>query len=113
MIMQQQVQVPSKEKCKHEDTKLDVFIEKGMRDGEQLTFPRMAEQRPNMVPGSVIFTLKVRKHPKFERRGDDLHMNMKVSLRESLLGWTQTVRHMDGHTIELDTTSVTKPFQVI
>merc|ERR1712083_136877 len=56
---------------------------------------------------------KARKHPKFERRGDDLHMNMKVSLREALLGWTQTIRHMDGHTVELDTTSVTKPFQVL
>merc|ERR1712190_568979 len=65
------------------------------------------------IPGSVVFTLKTRKHPKFERRGDDLHMNMKVSLREALLGWTQTIRHLDGHTVELHTTSVTKPFQVI
>merc|ERR1712218_356266 len=113
MFMQQQEEVQSKEKCKHEHTLLDAQVEKGMRDGETLNFPRMAEQRPGMIPGSVIMTLKASKHPKFDRRGDDLHMNMKVSLREALLGWTQSIRHLDGHTIELDTTSVTKPFQVI
>jgi len=113
MIMQQQVEVESKEKCKHENTGIDVDIEKGMREGESLTFPRMAEQRPNMVPGSVIFSLKTKKHPKFERRGDDLHMKMQVSLRESLLGWSQTIRHLDGHLVTVETDSVTKPFQVI
>merc|ERR1711998_95405 len=84
-----------------------------MRDGETVTFPRMAEQRPGMIPGSVIFTLKATEHPKFKRRGDDLHVAMKVTLREALLGWTQTIRHLDGHSVEIGTDSVTKPFQVI
>mmetsp|Transcript_75579 Transcript_75579/g.162000 ORF Transcript_75579/g.162000 Transcript_75579/m.162000 type:complete len:497 (-) Transcript_75579:97-1587(-) len=113
MFIQQQEEVASKEKCKHENTGIDVQIEKGMRDGESVTFPRMATQRPGMLPGSVVFTLKARKHAKFERRGDDLHLGMKVSLREALLGWSQRIRHMDGHMIEVGTTSVTKPFQVI
>jgi len=112
MFMQQQQEVASKEKCKHEDTTIDVQIEKGMRDGESVTFPRMAEQRPGMLPGNVVLTLKVVKHNKFERRGDDLHMQMQVSLREALLGWSQTIRHLDGHSIEIGTKSVTKPFQV-
>lgn len=113
MYIQQQEEVASKEKCKQEETSIEVQIEKGMRDGETVTFPRMAEQSPGMLPGSVVFTLKARKHPKFERRGDDLHMNLKVSLQEALLGWTQKVRHMDGHLVTLSTSSVTKPFQVI
>eukprot|EP00928_Gymnodinium_smaydae_P018389 TRINITY_DN16_c0_g1_i1.p1 TRINITY_DN16_c0_g1~~TRINITY_DN16_c0_g1_i1.p1 ORF type:complete len:521 (-),score=125.99 TRINITY_DN16_c0_g1_i1:144-1601(-) len=112
MIIQQQVEVQSKEKCKHEDTTIEVTLEKGMRDGEQLKYERMAEQRPNMVPGAVIFTLKTAKHRKFERRGDDLHMSLKVSLREALLGWSQTIRHMDGHKVIVETDSVTRPFQV-
>mmetsp|Transcript_99268 Transcript_99268/g.194928 ORF Transcript_99268/g.194928 Transcript_99268/m.194928 type:complete len:494 (+) Transcript_99268:64-1545(+) len=112
MFMQQQQEVPSKEKCKQEDTIIDVQIEKGMRDGEQITFQRMAEQRPGMLPGNVVLTLKAIRHSKFERRGDDLHMNMQVSLREALLGWSQTIRHLDGHSVELGTSSVTKPFQI-
>jgi DnaJ-class molecular chaperone len=112
MFIQQQEEVASKEKCKHEDTLIDVQIERGMRNGESVNFPRMAEQRPGILPGAMIFNLKAMKHPKFERKGDDLHMNMQVSLREALLGWEQTIRHMDGHSIETGTSSVTKPFQV-
>eukprot|EP00931_Biecheleriopsis_adriatica_P121303 TRINITY_DN96394_c0_g1_i1.p1 TRINITY_DN96394_c0_g1~~TRINITY_DN96394_c0_g1_i1.p1 ORF type:complete len:493 (-),score=128.05 TRINITY_DN96394_c0_g1_i1:172-1650(-) len=113
MFMQQQEEVQSKEKCKQEAAQIDAQIEKGMRDGESLTFPYMNDQRPGMVPGAVILNLKASRHPEFERRGDDLHMTHKVSLREALLGWTKTVRHMDGHTVEIGTESVTKPFQVV
>ncbi|CAE7452270.1 ERDJ3B [Symbiodinium natans] len=113
MFMQQQEEVQSQEKCKQEVAEIDAHIEKGMRDGESLTFPRMTDQRPGMIPGSMILTLKVARHPEFERRGDDLHMSAKVTLREALLGWTKTIRHMDGHTVEIGTDSVTKPFQVI
>ena len=49
----------------------DVNIEKGMRDGESLTFPRMAEERPGMLPGSVILKLKTNKHPLFVRSSAD------------------------------------------
>merc|ERR1719203_771379 len=98
MFMQQQQEVQSKEMCKKEDTVVDVQIERGMRDGESVTFQRMGEQRPGMLPGSVIMNLKQAKHRKSERRGDDLHMKMQVNLREALLGWSQTIRHLDGHT---------------
>jgi len=112
MYMQQKQEVVSKEKCKREHTMLDVQIEKGMRDGEQIVFPRMAEQKPGILPGNVVLKVEAKKHHKFERRGDDLHMTMQVSLREALLGWTQKVRHLDGHIVEFGTSSVTKPDQV-
>jgi len=112
-MTQQQQEVPSKEKCKNTDATIDVNIEKGMRDGESITFPRMAEERPGMLPGSVILKLKTNKHPLFVRRNNDLHMDMKVSLRESLLGWSQTIRHLDGHSIELSTNDVTRHLQVV
>lgn len=113
MFIQREQEVQSKEKCKNENTVIDVNIEKGMRDGEQVTFERMAEQRPGMLPGAVVFTLKASRHLKFVRRGNDLHMNMKISLRESLLGWQQSIRHLDGHILEIGTESPTKPFQVV
>lgn len=113
MVMQQQQEVQSKEKCKNEMSTLAVHIEKGMQDGEKLKFERAAEQRPGMLPGAVVFTLRTQKHKKFVRKGDDLHMKMSVSLREALIGWDQQIKHLDGHMIEIGTTSVTRPFQVI
>ena len=46
MVVQQQVQVKSKEKCKMEQTTLDVVIEKGMAPGAEIKFERMSEQKP-------------------------------------------------------------------
>jgi DnaJ-class molecular chaperone len=112
-VTQQQQEVPSKQKCKNTDAVLEVNLEKGMRDGESLTFPRMAEERPGMLPGSVILKIKQNKHPLFTRKTNDLQMDMTISLREALLGWSQTIRHLDGHTVELSTTDVTRHLQVI
>jgi len=112
-LTQQQQEVPSKEKCKDIDAPLDVHIEKGMASGDTVTFPRMAEERPGMLPGSVILKLKAKKHPRFERRGSDLHTDLKISLRESLLGWSRTIQHLDGHEVEIKQTDVTKHLQVL
>merc|ERR1719473_1123451 len=92
---------------------IDVHIEKGMRDGDVLTFPRMSEQRPGMIPGDVVIKLEMEKNKRFERRGDDLHMKTSITLREALLGFTQTVRHMDGHTVEITAKGTTQHQQVI
>merc|ERR1712232_1521832 len=62
--------------------------------------------------GNVLITLKAKKHSKFQRRGDDLHIATQVSLREALLGWSQDIRHMDGHIVHLETQSVTAPLQI-
>merc|ERR1712048_415063 len=86
-LTQQQQEVPSKEKCKQEGADIEANIERGMSDGDSLNFPRMADQRPGMLPGSVVLKLKVGKHSKFQRRGNNLHMDMTLPLREALLGW--------------------------
>lgn len=112
-LTQQQQEVPSKEKCKQVDAPLEVHIEKGMTSGDTVTFPRMAEERPGMLPGSVILKLKAKKHPKFQRNGNDLHTELTISLREFLLGWSRTITHLDGHTVEVKQTDVTKHLQVV
>ncbi|CAK9017452.1 unnamed protein product [Durusdinium trenchii] len=112
-LTQQQQEVPSKEKCKEIDAPLDVHIEKGMSSGDTVTFPRMAEERPGMLPGSVILKLKARKHPKFQRNGNDLHTDLTISLKESLLGWSRTITHLDGHSVEVKQVDVTKHLQVV
>lgn len=54
-------------------------------------------------------TLKTKKHPIFTRDGNDLHMTMKISLKEALLGFTSTLTHLDDHEVEVTRTSITKP----
>lgn len=87
MVIQQQQEVASKDKCKQESTPLRIEIVRGMRDGDSVTFKHKAEQSPGQLPGDVVVKLKMRKHTKFERKGNDLHMDAKITLKEALLGF--------------------------
>jgi DnaJ-class molecular chaperone len=58
-------------------------IEKGMKDHENIVFPRESEQHPDMIPGDLIVTLKQNKHAFFHTRKDndlfaDFELNLKV-----------------------------------
>merc|ERR1711861_4307 len=110
--MGQQVQVPSKEKCKMEQTKLDVLIEKGMSDGSEIKFERMSEQKPGQIPGDVIVKLKQKPDARFKRRGNDLHTEMTITLKDALLGFTRTLHHLDGHEVIIENKGITAPRQV-
>ena len=109
MIVQQQEEVHSKEKCKHEETILKAHVERGMGRGAELSFPRMSEQRPGQIPGNVVMTLKQKAHPRFKRSGDDLHADMVLTLKEALLGFSRGVEHLDGRTVTVAQTKITKP----
>ena len=112
MIVQQEERVPSKEKCKVEDTVLRTTVERGVADGAEIKFPRKSEQKPGQVPGDVVMTLKQKKHRTFTRDGNDLHMSLEVSLKEALLGFSKTYKHLDGHEFEVEKKGVTKPMSV-
>ena len=48
----------------------------------------------------------------FTRSGNDLKMEMTITLKEALLGFTKTITHMDDHTVEIKRKKITKPFFV-
>ncbi len=60
----------------------------------------------------MIFKLRQSNHPRFRRDGDDLHYEMHLTLKEALLGFSKTVRHLDGRDVALQHKGVTQPFQV-
>ena len=110
--VQQQVEVPSKHRCKDESKTLMAQIEKGMGNGAEIRFERMSEQRPGMIPGDVIFVVKEKRHKLFRREGNDLHVQYDISLREALLGFKKTITHLDGHEVVLQSKGITRPFEV-
>jgi len=87
-----------------------------MKDGATIVFEGEAEQHPdpNIMPGDVIAVVREVPHPIFTRDGDDLKMDMEISLREALLGFTRTIVHLDGHkvTIQNKPGHTTQPFEV-
>ena len=113
MVVQQEVMVESKEKCKREEKTLSATIEKGMPDNEEIVFKYESEQKPGQIPGDVVLKLKTVPHPMFKRSGSSLSMKLTIPLRAALLGFETSFKHLDGHTVTIKRTGVTKPGQAI
>jgi len=86
-----------------------VVVERGMTDGQQITFEQEGDETPETTPGNLIFKLVTFPHKKFTRKGDDLYYKGQISLLESLVGFTKHVKHLDGHVVTLERETVTKP----
>ena len=101
-------------KVKPEEKTLELVIERGMADGQEITFARASEQSPETTPGDVVMTLKQQPHRTFTRKADDLFMTQPLSLYEALLGFRHTVLHLDagGRRITLEHEGVTQPEEV-
>lgn len=55
---------------------LEVHIDKGMKDGQKITFSSEGDQEPGIEPGDIIIILDEKPHPVFRRDDMDLHMKM-------------------------------------
>ncbi|KAJ1623134.1 hypothetical protein T492DRAFT_1057189 [Pavlovales sp. CCMP2436] len=111
-MVQQQEQVQSRDFCKSEAVELDALIERGMGDGSALTFERMSEQTPGVIPGDVKLLLRVQREGK---DGKDLRTDISISLKEALTGFVREVLHLDGRTVLLSKPAgqVTRPFETL
>ncbi|KAH9459060.1 hypothetical protein Pst134EA_019211 [Puccinia striiformis f. sp. tritici] len=76
---------------------LDVHIDKGMRDGQIITFRGEADQSPNVTPGDVEIIIEEKPHPIFKRKEDDLVAEIEVDLVTALTGGVIPLEHLDSH----------------
>jgi len=113
MVVQQQVQVPSKQKCRTQAARVTVTVEPGMSAGDTLVFKSMGEQQPKKIPGDIVLKIKEKEHKVFKRVGVDLHTEIEISLREALLGFEFTLTHLDGHKVMVGFNGVMQPFGVL
>jgi DnaJ-related protein SCJ1 len=88
--------------------KLDVMVEMGMPDGHRIEFENAADEHPDHAAGHIVFTVNTLAHPRFVRKGNDLHYTQSISLLESLVGFTHSITHLDGHTVPITSTKVTQ-----
>merc|ERR1719285_458811 len=55
---------------------LEVSVDKGMEDGQKVTFSGEGDQEPGLEPGEIIIVLDEKAHALFKRNGQDLIMKM-------------------------------------
>ncbi|KAL6567011.1 hypothetical protein OROMI_015415 [Orobanche minor] len=99
------------EKVAQEKKVLEVHVEKGMQNGQKITFPGEADEAPDTVTGDIVFVLQQKEHPKFKRKGEDLFVEHSLSLTEALCGFQFILSHLDGRQllIKSDPGEVVKP----
>lgn len=78
---------------------LEVHIDKGMKDGQKITFSGEGDQEPDIEPGDIVIVLDEKEHAVFKRNGLDLAMEMDVKLVESLCGFEKLVTTLDDRTL--------------
>ncbi|KAJ3415934.1 hypothetical protein HDV05_003775 [Chytridiales sp. JEL 0842] len=74
---------------------LEVFIDKGMAEGQKVTFPGEADQAPGIEPGDIVIVIEQKPHPVFKRKGDDLFIEQDIDLLTALSGGRTTIKHLD------------------
>ncbi|KAL6225880.1 hypothetical protein ACLB2K_004729 [Fragaria x ananassa] len=84
------------EKVVQEKKVLEVHVEKGMQNGQRISFPGEADESPDTVTGDIVFVLQQKEHPKFKRKGDDLFYEHTLSLMEALCGFQFVLTHLDS-----------------
>ncbi|ORX53564.1 DnaJ-domain-containing protein [Hesseltinella vesiculosa] len=133
MGMFQQMQVPCKDcdatgeivkdrckKCKGkkvtaEKKIIEIFIEKGMTNGQKIVLKGEGDQEPGIDPGDVCLVLQQKEHDVFQRDGADLMCRIDLSLTEALCGFDKILlTHLDGRGIRVKhpAGSVIKPNMV-
>ncbi|MCB0292552.1 MAG: DnaJ domain-containing protein [Calditrichaeota bacterium] len=81
---------------------LKLNLRPGIRDGQKLKMSGKGSPSMNGGPaGDLVITVRIAAHPRFERRGDDLHLDLPVDLYTAVLGGKAEVHTLQG-TIMID-----------
>jgi DnaJ family protein A protein 2 len=74
---------------------LEVFIDRGMKEGQTISFAGEADQTPGVEPGDVVIVIEEKPHEVFKRKGDDLYAEVSIDLLTALAGGQFTIPHLD------------------
>ena len=102
--------INEKDRCKQcngkktikQKKKLEVNVEKGMSDGQKITFRGESNQEPGVDTGDLIVILQQTEHDVFTRNQDDLFITHVINITEALCGFRIVVKHLDSRTLVLN-----------
>jgi DnaJ-class molecular chaperone len=93
---------------------VNIDIPKGIEHGQTVRFARMGEQNnPNMPPGDLHVQVRVLKHHKFNRFGDNIICEKDINVLDLMLGTKATIETLDGKSLEINIPAGTKPDTIL
>jgi DnaJ-related protein SCJ1 len=87
-----------------------VTIEKGSPNKHKITIHNAGGDYIDKLSSDVIFEINEQPHDYYKRMDDiNLRVEVKITLREALLGFSKKLKHLDGHYVSLVSNGVTQP----
>lgn len=83
---------------------LEVHIDKGMTDGQKITFSGEGDWAPSIEPGDIIVVLEEKSHTRFKRVSNlNLLTKLTLSLTEALCGFQKVITTLDDRQLLVST----------
>jgi DnaJ-class molecular chaperone len=94
---------------------IEVPIHSGAKTGDIIRIHGQGNHAPEHAPGDVVFTINVPSNfGQFNLIGNNVTVSVQISLREALLGFHRSIKHIDDSSVQLDRLNqVTKPDTVV
>lgn len=88
---------------------LTIDVKPGWKKGTKITFPDKGNEQPNQLPADLIFVIDEKPHDVYQRDGNDLIMNQKVSLADAVGGTIVNLITLDGRNLTVAIDDIVSP----
>eukprot|EP00343_Euplotes_focardii_P009477 CAMPEP_0205828060 /NCGR_PEP_ID=MMETSP0206-20130828/33971_1 /ASSEMBLY_ACC=CAM_ASM_000279 /TAXON_ID=36767 /ORGANISM="Euplotes focardii, Strain TN1" /LENGTH=274 /DNA_ID=CAMNT_0053129513 /DNA_START=91 /DNA_END=915 /DNA_ORIENTATION=+ len=88
---------------------LTLEIDRGVSHGHIYEYDDEGDEYLNVKSSTINVKIEVIPDETFTRDGEDLRSTVKITLKEALLGFSKTIKHLDNHEVKLNKFGTTRP----
>ena len=88
---------------------VDIHIPRGFNYNQQMILREKGLPKYRYNNGDLVLSFNLLPHDTFKLKNKDLHINVEISLKESLIGFTKNIDHLNNKYITLTSESIIKP----
>ncbi|KAK9490644.1 hypothetical protein V1508DRAFT_391300 [Lipomyces doorenjongii] len=96
-----------------EDKILTISVKPGWKAGTKITFAGEGDTQPDGRNQDVVFVIEEKSHPVFKRDGNNLSMELELTLKEALLGFSKIITTLEGKKLKVEFSQPVQPGLVI
>ena len=88
---------------------LVINIKPGWKEGTKITFNNAGDELRGQQPQDIVFIIKEKRHPIYKREGDDIKININITLKEALCGCSKYIKLLNGEDLRIDIKNIIHP----
>ena len=86
-----------------------VNVKPGWRKGTKIAFAGKGDEKPGYLPADIILSIDEKRHPLYERKGDDLELAIEIPLMNALTGCSIPIPLLGGDKMTLSFDDIMYP----